>query len=111
MGRAPYPDRFDMSPHILWRYSANHTHLYHGALLRRLDAPCPAPSSGDEMLVEFSDGVSATGQLRGVDGDLVVLQMPTYRTGRGTQVAAKTWRLGPAEEPGAMRVRKRLPAT
>jgi hypothetical protein len=50
---------------MLWRFSANHTHLYPGALLRCLDTPGEARlSAGDELLVEFSDGASASGARR-----------------------------------------------
>lgn len=47
---------------MLWRLSANNIHLYPGALLRSLDDPSGARlSAGDELLVEFSDGVLASG--------------------------------------------------
>ncbi|KRE89064.1 hypothetical protein ASG87_05840 [Frateuria sp. Soil773] len=96
---------------MLRRFSANHTHLYPGAFLRALDALGGAmPSRGDGMLVEFSDGVVATGRLQEADGDAVVLRMPGYRTRRGTDVAPKAWRLVPADEPGQMKVQGRLPA-
>lgn len=60
---------------MLWRFSANDSHLYPGALLRDLDASREMPlSSGDELLVEFSDGVIARGRLLEVGTDAVVLQ-------------------------------------
>lgn len=96
---------------LLWRFSANHTHLYPGAFLRSLDAPGGTRlSPGDEVLVEFSDGVLASGRLLEADADAAVLQMSLYRTQRGTDVAARTWRLVPAGEPGLIRVHKHLPA-
>ena len=96
---------------MLWRFSANHTHLYPGALLRRLDASGDTRlSPGDEMLVEFSDGVLATGRLLEADKDTAVLQMPGYRTQRGTNVVARAWRLVTADELGLLRVNKRLPS-
>lgn len=68
---------------MLWRFSANNTHLYPGALLRCLDAPGEAClSAGDELLVEFSDGVVAGGRLLRAEPDAAVLQMPGYRTSR-----------------------------
>jgi len=96
---------------MLWRFSANHTHLYPGAFLRSLDAPsqaCLAP--GDAMLVEFSDGVLASGQLPEAGSNAAVLQMPVYRTQRGTTVSARAWRLVPAGESGLIRIQKRLSA-
>ncbi|MFT4048114.1 MAG: hypothetical protein QM661_15665 [Solimonas sp.] len=96
---------------MLRRFAANHTHLYPGALLRRLDAESDARlSPGDELLVEFSDGMLAIGQLMEANKEAVVLQMPDYRTQRGTNVAARTWRLVTTDEPGQFRVQKRLPA-
>ncbi|HWK50147.1 MAG TPA: hypothetical protein VNR40_09685 [Steroidobacter sp.] len=95
---------------MLWRFSANHTHLYPGAQLRPLDVSSePRLSPGDDMLVEFSDGMFATGRLLEADPDAAVLQMPIYRTQRGTEVTARTWRLVSEGESGSMRVQKRLP--
>lgn len=95
---------------MLWRFSTNDSHLYPGALLRDLDASREVPlSPGDELLVEFSDGVIARGRLLEVGSDAVVLQMPLYRTARGTEVQARTWRILPGDEPGLMKVSKRLP--
>ncbi|OZI37894.1 hypothetical protein CAL29_05870 [Bordetella genomosp. 10] len=96
---------------MLWRFSANHTHLYPGARLRCLDTPDDTRlSADDDMLVEFSDGVLATGCLLEAHKDFAVLRMPAYRTQHGTDVAARAWRLAPAGEPGHIRVQKRLPA-
>ncbi|MGY1488263.1 hypothetical protein ACW4YW_02535 [Methylobacillus pratensis] len=66
-------------------------------------------SQGDELLVEFSDGVTVSGQLSHADADAATLQLPTYRTRQGTDVAARTWRIVPGDEPGLMHVKKRLP--
>lgn len=96
---------------MLWRFSANNTHLYPGALLRCLDAPGDARlAAGDELLVEFSDGTSAMGQLRQAAPGMAVLRMPEHRTGRGTTVAARTWRITPGATPGLARVQRRLTA-
>ena len=97
---------------MLWRFSANNTHLYPGALLRRLDAPDDASfSAGDDLVVEFSDGMHVSGRLLEAESGsgAAVLQMPGYRTQRRTTVAARTWRIAPCSEPGLMRVEKRLP--
>ncbi len=96
---------------MLWRVSANHTHLYPGSLLRNLEAPGSVRlSPGDEMLVEFSDGILVTGCLLEVDGSTALLQMPAYRTQRGTILESRTWSVVAADEPGPLRVRKRLAA-
>lgn len=96
---------------MLWRFSANDSHLYPGALLRDLDVSREVPlSSDDELLVEFSDGVIARGRLLEVGTDAVVLQMPLYRTARGADVQARAWRVVPGGDPGLMKVNKRLPA-
>lgn len=94
---------------MFWRFSANHTHLYPGALLRSLDNETEAHlSPNDELLVEFSDGISIVGQLLNVDSQAAILQMPLYRTQHGTEVTARIWRLVPAGEPGSIRVQRRL---
>ncbi|WP_415150824.1 aspartate/glutamate racemase family protein [Piscinibacter sp.] len=96
---------------MLWRFSANNTHLYPGALLRCLDAPGGARlSAGDTLRVEFSDGMVANGRLLRAQPDAAVLQMPSHRTGRNTSVASRTWRIAPGGEAGVVRVQKRLPA-
>jgi hypothetical protein len=88
---------------MLWRFSANHTHLYPGALLRCLDTPGEARlSAGDELLVEFSDG------LLEAQADGAVLQMPAHRTRRATTVAARTWRITPGGTPGLVRIHRRI---
>ncbi|MBY4818663.1 hypothetical protein [Burkholderia contaminans] len=95
---------------MLWRFSANNTHLYPGALLRSLDAPSEAHlSAGDELLVEFSDGIAASGRLLQAEPRAAVLQMPAYLTQHKTTVAARTWRIAPGGEAGLARVQKRLP--
>ncbi len=95
---------------MLWRLSANNTHLYPGARLRGLDAANEARlSAGDELLVEFNDGIVANGQLLHVDSHAGVLQIPAHRTWRGTEVAVRTWRIAPGSEAGQLRVQKRLP--
>jgi len=96
---------------MLWRFSANNTHLYPGALLRSLDLPSEARlSAGDELLVEFSDGIIASGQLTQATPTAAVLHMPAYRTQRKTTVAARTSHIAPGGEPGLVKVQKRLPA-
>ena len=94
---------------MFWRFSANNTHLYPGAMLRSLDASGEANlSAGDELLVEFSDGAVARGRLLHAEPDAAVLQMPAYRTRRKTTVAERTWRIVPGGEAGLVRVQERL---
>jgi hypothetical protein len=96
---------------MLWRFSANNTHLYPGAVLRSLDAHSEAHlSAGDELLVEFSDGIAACGRLLQAEPNVAVLQMPSYCTRRQTTVAARRWRIAPGGKAGLVRVQTRLPA-
>lgn len=75
---------------MLRRFSVNDTHLYPGALLQALDPFDEAQlSPGDELLLEFSDGVLACGKVQEIEPGLIVLQVPAYRTQRGTVVAAR----------------------
>ena len=97
---------------MLWPFSADNTHLYPGALLRSLDAPSAARlSAGDELLVEFSNGIVVGGRLLQVEPHAAVLQMPAYRTRRRNAVATRTWRIAPCGEAGLVRVQERLPGT
>lgn len=96
---------------MLWRYSADNTHLYPGALLRRLDVCDDGRlSAGDELLVEFSDGAAVVGRLVQIEADTALVQMPCYRTRKKATVVERTWCLTPGDELGTMRVRKRLPS-
>lgn len=75
---------------MLWRISANHTHLYPGALLRHLDAAHGAAwSPGDDVQVEFSDGMTAFGRLIEAEPNVVVLEVSAYRTRRGMDVVER----------------------
>jgi len=96
---------------MLWRFSANNTHLYPGAMLLSLDAPSKRRlSAGDELLVEFSDGITTSGRLLQVESNAAVLHLSSYQTQRKTTVAKRTWRIAPGGEAGLVRVQKRLPA-
>lgn len=48
--------------------------------------------SGADGLVEFSDGVSLIAE-RWRDGEDIILDIPSYRTAKGTAVGAHRWRL------------------
>jgi len=54
-------------------------------------------SDGPECLVEFGDGVTVIGRWHR-SGEAIDLHVPTYRTARGTQVAAHDWRLSQRED-------------
>lgn len=48
--------------------------------------------SGFDGLVEFSDGVSLIAEWW-QDGEDIILDIPSYRTAKGTAVSAHRWRL------------------
>jgi hypothetical protein len=48
--------------------------------------------AGPECMVEFGNDASVIAEWYAVDG-IIHLSIPGYRTGRGTQVAPRTWRL------------------
>ncbi|WP_066521320.1 hypothetical protein [Sphingobium cloacae] len=64
------------------------SHAYPGCQVVMGDDARPEP----ECLVEFGDGVTVIAEWR-KDGDTVLLMIPDYRTGKGTKVAARTWRI------------------
>lgn len=47
---------------------------------------------GTEALVEFGDGVTVIARWQRT-GDTLTLDIPAYRTARGTDVAERVWRL------------------
>ena len=95
---------------MLWRFSANNTHPYPGAKLRSSDSPSEARlSTGDQVLVEFSDGMTVSGRLLKAEPNAAVMQLPSYRTQHKTTVAERIWRIAPGGEAGLVRVQKRLP--
>ncbi len=94
---------------MLRRYSANNTHLYPGALLRVPDDDDRSePSPGDEAVIEFSDGVIVNARWLEAGADGLVLRMPAWRTERGTEVEARTWRITPGDETDVLKVGKRV---
>jgi len=48
--------------------------------------------TGPGCLVEFGDGVAVVAEWHAA-GNVLQLSIPSYRTAKGTQVAARTWRL------------------
>ena len=49
---------------MLWRFSANNTHLYPGAVLRSLDVPGKARLSADDAAAFASDVAAVVGELQ-----------------------------------------------
>lgn len=70
------------------RFVFPHSHAFPGGRVVVEDDA----STGPECLVEFGDGVTVIAEWRSTR-DVVLLSVPTYRTGKGTQVAARNWRL------------------
>ncbi|MGO4562991.1 hypothetical protein [Rhizobiales bacterium 3FA27D7] len=62
-------------------------------------------SGGPECLVEFGDGMTVIARWHR-NGEAIDLNVPTYRTARGTQVAAHDWRLSRRKD-GVWRAERR----
>lgn len=72
---------------MFWRFSVNHTHLYPGALMRSLDVAHKVTwMPGEDVQVEFSDGVLACGQVLRADATVLHVPAQTIRYARQTQV-------------------------
>lgn len=70
------------------RFSFPHSHAFSGGEVRIEDAE----ATEGKCVVEFGDGVVMIGDWH-PDVDAVVLDVPAYRTARGTEVDARRWRL------------------
>lgn len=70
------------------RFSFSHSHAFPGSRLSIEDAE----ASEGTCVVEFADGSATIGEWH-PDGDDIVLEIPDYRTAKGTDVAAQSWRL------------------
>jgi hypothetical protein len=94
---------------VNWRFAAANTHLHPGARLRCIDTVTARRlAAGDAVAVEFSDGGMASARIAAAAPDAAVLSVEAHRTARGTQVAARSWRIVPAGEAGSMRVQARV---
>ena len=82
------------------RFSFSHSHAFPGCRVTAEDDGA-AEEAG---MIEFGDGVTVIGAWRR-DGDGVLLDIPSYRTARGTDVAAHGWRLTRGED-GDWRARR-----
>lgn len=70
------------------RFVFPHSHAFPGGRVVVEDDA----KTGPECLVEFGDGVTVIAELR-LSRDAIYLSVPAYRTAKGTQVAARNWRL------------------
>ena len=79
----------------------SHTHLSpgaHGSAAGEL-------TIGEDCRLEFSDGVEVPARIDRIGGNLV-LSVATHSTARGTEIAAKRWKL--LAEPGEGETRLRI---
>ncbi|MCM5689767.1 hypothetical protein M8037_13305 [Sinorhizobium meliloti] len=70
------------------RFSFTHSHAFQGGRLTIEDAEATEGS----CVVEFSDGSAMIGEWH-PDGADILLKIPAYRTAKGTDVAAQSWRI------------------
>jgi hypothetical protein len=70
------------------RFVFPHSHAFPGGRVGVEDDA----GTGPECLVAFGDGVTVIAEWRQA-GDAIHLSVPAYRTAKGTQVAARNWRL------------------
>jgi len=84
------------------RFSFPHSHAFEGGrVIVDDDDAAEGPCS-----VEFADGVTVIGAVR-KDGDMLMLEVPTYRTARNTDVIGRRWRIERAGD-GVWRSRRAL---
>ncbi|TPW25955.1 hypothetical protein [Pararhizobium mangrovi] len=72
------------------RFPSSHA-FHHGRLSIEADADDEG-RNGPECLVEFADGIMVVAELNELD-EGYRLSVPGYATMRGTQIAARRWRL------------------
>ncbi|ELT47466.1 hypothetical protein [Brucella intermedia] len=70
------------------RFSFTHSHAFPGGRVAIEDAE----ASEGTCVVEFADGSAMIGEWHPDDAD-ILLSIPAYRTAKGTDVAAQSWRL------------------
>ncbi len=70
------------------RFFFPHSHAFPGGEVQIEDAE----ATKGKCVVEFGDGVAMIGDWH-PDADAIVLDIPPYRTARGTDVEARRWRL------------------
>jgi hypothetical protein len=82
------------------RFVFPHSHAFPGGRVLVEDDGAAA----GEVEVEFADGSVVVAVWR-QEGDDFQLEVPTYRTARGTEVAARRWRLAKGRD-GVWRTRR-----
>ncbi|MGM0585074.1 MAG: hypothetical protein ACQEUZ_10530 [Pseudomonadota bacterium] len=83
-----------------------HSHLFAGCRLR-LDAPLAPPPEGEDVILEFSDGVAAPARLSPMAGRRLRLEVAPHVTDKGTRMHARSWLLeNLTDDPLALRVRQ-----
>ena len=70
------------------RFRFPHSHAFPGGRVAVEDDARPGPDG----LVEFGDGITVIARCRRTR-DAIDLSVPAYRTAKGTQIAARHWRL------------------
>ncbi len=84
------------------RFEFADTHAYPGCRVRLAEE-----DNGEETLAQFSDGAVAQARYSR-DGEAIRLTVEPYRTARGSDIAAKSWSLGPDPKSGGWKVKARL---
>jgi hypothetical protein len=72
----------------MMRFAFPHSHAFPGGRVVVTDDE----KAGPECLVEFGDGTTVIAEWWR-ENDAIYLSVPTYRTAKGTQVAAREWHL------------------
>jgi hypothetical protein len=85
----------------MMRFTFPHRHAFQGSRLTIEDAEM----SEGMCVVEFGDGVAMIGEWH-PDGDNINLTVPAYRTAKGTDIDALSWRLV-RDQDGQWRARRR----
>lgn len=89
------------------RFVFSHSHAYRGA---QVQVEAENASEGT-CQVDFGDGVSVLGACRTLQDGSHELDIPAYRTGRGHEVVARSWRIVPTrpgpDRPTVWRARSR----
>lgn len=75
------------------RFTFTHSHAFPGGRVAVQDAGDAAPAG----IVEFGDGVTILADWRREGAD-VLLDIPAYKTAKGTEIGPKRWRLAQGED-------------
>ena len=77
------------------RFRFSRSHPYPGAVVSVIDDP----PQGSNCVIEFGDGVVIVAGAR-TDGDAHLLDIPAYRTARGSNVGPSEWRVARSPRGG-----------